>query len=618
MSVTRLVPLCELQESPSRCPVDATVVAVDLDAQPQLVIQAGNLPTTAMELRDLLAASGRLFDRGVPVRVIQTADGSSPAAAPLTRNNVVMEAHRLCQPIKAKDDEVVAVTLPDRLAQMYLDMTGEWGLPPLVGVSTAPVLSGDGGVREADGYDAATGLWCSGVPKLDLPAQPSRAEAEAALRLLREAFRTFPFADAARHPDPVFGVEVVDVAKAPGMDESVFLVGLLTAVCRSSLWLAPGLLVTAPAVSGAGSGKGLLVRGACAIAFGTRLRAFTMGGERQELDKRLAAELIEAQPALFLDNANGIALRSDTLASILTERPARVRLLGQTRMVPLNSTAFVAVTGNGLTVSEDLGRRFILCELDARCEDPELRPFPSGFLEEIEQRRAKLLAAALTIWRWGRQNAQALIRGKPLGSFETWAEWCRDPLVTLGCRDPVERIGALKANDPYRQRIADLFRTWWEHHGQKPVKANELAGAVKTIADPQERGRQYLATLLTRLAGTHAGGFVLSRQEPAGKWTAATYTLSKSTPDPTGHRTDRTDRSGAAASKAPMSPMSPMPDAVERTSRARADDGDPFASLRDPSLRLKLEQPEISTSGPGEAPLEEEDHLDNGLGGLWR
>ena len=168
--------------------------------------------------------------------------------------------------------------------------------------------------------------------------------------------------------------------------------------------------------------------------------------------------MIEAQPALFLDNANGVALRSDTLASVLTERPARVRLLGQTRMVPLNSTAFVAVTGNGLTVTEDLARRFIPCELDARCEDPELRPFPAGFLEDIERRRAELLAAALTIWRWGRQNATALTRGKPLGSFETWAEWCRDPLLTLGCRDPVERIEALKANDPRRQRIAELFR----------------------------------------------------------------------------------------------------------------------------------------------------------------
>jgi len=80
-----------------------------------------------------------------------------------------------------------------------------------------------------------------------------------------------------------------------------------------------------------------LVRAINAIAYGIQPRAFTVGAERHELDKRLAAELIEAQPAVFLDNANGMALRSDTLASVLTERPARVRLLGQTRMVALNS-----------------------------------------------------------------------------------------------------------------------------------------------------------------------------------------------------------------------------------------------------------------------------------------
>jgi hypothetical protein len=324
------------------------------------------------------------------------------------------------------------------------------------------------------------------------------------------------------------------------------------------------MLITSPSVSGAGSGKGLLVRAICTIAFGIHPRAFTAGSERQELDKRLAADLVEAQPCLFLDNANGIALRSDTLASVLTERPARVRLLGQTRMVPLNSVAFVAVTGNGLTVTEDLARRFTQCELDAHCEDPESRPFLPGFLYLIEQQRAELLVAALTIWRWGRQNAAMLPRGKPLGSFETWAEWCRDPLLALGCRDPVERVEALKANDPHRERIAELFRTWWEHHRATPMKVNELAEPVKGIADPQGRGRQYLATFVARLAGTRAAGFVLSRQESAGRWAPATYALAEATPtDETGHRThraDRRDERGSGVAAAPISPMGPMPD----------------------------------------------------------
>jgi putative DNA primase/helicase len=545
----------------------ADIVDFALREKPELIIHVGNLPATAEALRDLLSASGKLFDRGLPVRIIRPADGTLPSAVPLTKHNVVMETHRLCQPVKIGAGEHVPVTLSDRVAQMYLDMSGEWHLPPLAGVSTAPLLKTDGSICVADGYDAATGLWCCGVPRLTLPAQASHADAEAALAELRQAFRTFPFADAPRRWDSSLAIEVVDIACPPERDESAFLHALLTAVCRASLWLAPGLLLTAPAVSGAGTGKGLLARAICTIAFGTRPRAFTMGSDRQELDKRLAAELIEAQPALFLDNVNGIALRSDTLASVLTERPAHVRLLGQTRMVPLNSTAFISITGNGLSVTEDLARRFIPCQLDARCEDPELRQFGSGFLDQIERRRPELLVACLTIWRWGRQNATMLPRGKSLGSFETWAEWCRDPLFALGCRDPVERIQVLKANDPRRQRIAELFQVWWEHHGETPVKANQLAEPVQAVADPQGRGRQYLATFIAGLAGTHAAGFVLTRQESAGKWTAATYALTEAVPtDAIGHRTHRTHRTdglGGTTRPPPVGPMGPMPDAID-------------------------------------------------------
>ena len=258
---------------------------------------------------------------------------------------------------------------------------------------------------------------------------------------------------------------MVDLDHPPGRDESTFLVGLLTAISRPNLWLAPGFLVRAPEISGAGTGKGLLVRSICAIAFGIHPRAFTKGGDRQELDKRLASDLIEAAPVLFLDNVNGCMLRSDLLASVLTERPARVRPLGRTKMLALNCTAFIAVTGNGLTLSEDLVRRFLLCELDARCEDPEQRSFGSDYLAKIELRRAELLAAALTIWRWGRQNSPNLVPGRPLGSFEQWAEWCRDPLLALGCRDPVERMDEIKSDDPHRRQIVELFAAWAAHHG---------------------------------------------------------------------------------------------------------------------------------------------------------
>jgi len=502
--------------------------------KPELIIDAGELPNVAEELRDILAKSGMLFDRGLPVRVVAPLGGGLPVATPLTTHGVVRMAHQLCRPIKDGKN----ATLPDRVAALYLDMVGDWGLPQLVGITSSPLLSDDGSIRAAVGYDRDAGLYCWNIPDLSVPETPTKQHAQVALATLRRTFRTFPFADATRMFADELGVDVVDPKSPIGLDESGFLAGLMTAVCRQSLWLAPGFLFNAPQISGAGSGKGLLARAISAIAYGIRPRPFTPGNDRHEMDKRLVAELIEATPVIFMDNINGTLLRSNTLASIITERPSGVRELGKSRMIKLEHASFVVLTGNGLTVGEDLARRFIFSQLDPQLEDPESRPFKPGFLEEIERQRGELLAAALTIWRWGRQNANGLKPGIALGSFETWGIWVRDPLLALGCQDPVAQIREIKARDPHRQKVAELYELWWEHHGEVPTKASELADGVKVAIDPQGRGRQFIAKAVEDLAGTRQSGFVLTRQKGEGRKAVATYALKKVMPEgdrPGGH-----------------------------------------------------------------------------------
>jgi hypothetical protein len=237
-------------------------------------------------------------------------------------------------------------------------------------------------------------------------------------------------------------------------------------------------------------------------------------------------------------------------------------------MVALNSTAFIAVTGNGLRVSEDLARRFLLCELDARCEDPETRDFRPGFLDQVERRRTELLSAALTIWRYGRQRAGELEHGRPLGSFEDWCAWVRDPLLALGCRDPVERVELVKAQDPHRQQITELFQAWDACHGGAPIKAAELGEQVQRIIDPQGRGRQYIASRLAALTGTRAAGFVLMRQGAVGIWGAATFALRRTVPA----GDDGIEHRGHRGHRRPTVPMVPMPDGVGATGAPLDDD----------------------------------------------
>jgi hypothetical protein len=493
---------------------------------PELIINNSDPTAAAKQLAALISQRDDfLFNGNWPVQIMAEV-GAMPRAIEVAKESVRVLAHEICRPVKIthskRGTETEAVSLSNDVALLYLHgLQGRWNLRPFRGITTAPILSNDGHIRIASGYDPATGLWCHNVPTLSVPDKPSGKEAKAALERLRYVFRTFPFADGKQMRDQALGIDAIDPTHPPGLDESSFMAALLTGVCRQCLDFAPGFLCDAPTFSGAGTGKGLLVKAICIISSGVRPSAFTSGHNAEEFDKRLTAALVQAHPAVFLDNFNSKELKSDILASALTENPAMVRVMGQTKNVPLYVQTFIGITGNGVQPSEDMARRIITTHLDAKMENPEERKFRPGFLDDILATRAELLTDTLTIWRWGRQNPGALNAGKALGSYELWCEWVRDPLLTLGMHDPVERIAEIKASDPRRRELVELFDTWWEAHEDQQIKVAQLALEVIQHIDTaatQKDGknqfnRQKVARFLAQRADTRIGGYHLEREE---------------------------------------------------------------------------------------------------------
>jgi hypothetical protein len=477
---------------------------LDLDADPVAVAKA--LAALIASRRDIL------LNGHTPVRVV-IEQGQDPRAVELTPEAVRAYAYDICRCIKTgKNKDSVETPLKQDIAKLYLHgLEGEWGLRPLRGISTSPLLASDGSIRSASGYDEATGLWCHTIPAVSVPAQPTKDDAQKALLVLRHAFSTFPFGDAD------------NVGHLPQLDESTHLIALMTSTCRACLSLAPGFLYNAPSISGAGTGKGLLAKSACVVGSGVQPSAMTVGHSVEELDKRLVAAAIEARPAIYLDNFNEGMLDSHTLASFLTEDPARVRVLGHSKTMPLNTRAMVVITGNAVQIAEDMARRILQVMLDARMENPEQRSFAPGFLQSVFARRGKLLSECLTIWRWGVQQGDALPRGRPIGSYEQWARWCRDPLLALGCRDPIERLADIKAADPKRRQLIEVFTLWDRHHSDQPVTTTDLHLAVKEAIDPDAKrngdvvyyNRQRVAGFLRKHTDTRAGGFHLRAEVPA-------------------------------------------------------------------------------------------------------
>jgi hypothetical protein len=505
------------------------------DNLPELIVKGSDPTATAKDLAALIAKRDDfLFNGHAPVRIADEA-GCLPRALEVTTEMVRVLAHEICIPTKERKDERIPVPLSKDIAQLYLHgLEGSWGLKPFGGIVTAPMLSDEGGIRIASGYDARSALWCHNIPNITVPAKPTENDAKRALTRLRQFFRTFPFADAARLCDPDLAVEIVDLTKPAGLDESSFLAALLTAVCRQSLDLAPGFLCDAPNFSGAGTGKGLLVKAICVVASGVRPSAFTSGHDAEEFDKRLTSALTEAHPAVFLDNFNSKNLTSDILASVLTESPAQVRPMGHTKNVPLHTRTFIGITGNSVQIAEDMARRLLNTHLDAHMENPEQRKFAPGFLDRVFLERANLLAAALTIWRWGRQTKPKA--GKPVGSYEVWAQWCRDPLLALGMRDPVDRIAEIKAADPKRRALVAIFEQWWAAHGDQLLKAQDLDHEViKLIPNAITRdgviSRQKVAGFLAMNLAARVGGYALTKVPLTKK--VAGYKLTYEPEEPT-------------------------------------------------------------------------------------
>jgi len=165
------------------------------------------------------------------------------------------------------------------------------------------------------------------------------------------------------------------------------------------------------------------------------------------------------------------------------------------------------LTGNGLRVTEDLSRRFLTVKLNAGVESPEARSFAGNFLAEAKRDRGAILSDIFTIVRWGVQQGDNLPRGRPLGSFEAWGTMCRDAVMAFSGRDPVVDIANRQATDSRRSELAELVDVWLHHHGDRPVKANDLHENVRHILAPYGESRQRLADRLQRMDGIVYGAY---------------------------------------------------------------------------------------------------------------
>jgi hypothetical protein len=335
-----------------------------------------------------------------------------------------------------KRKQHVRIDPPGDVAEQILSMVGEWPFSPLNGLTQCPTLRRDGTLLDQPGYDEATGLVLVGnVPMPTIPARPTREQALRALALLLALLEEFPFVD--------------EESKA------VALSMIMTPVLRGAMIVAPMHLVTKPAP---GTGGSYLADCATMIATGERCAVESMAPNYGETEKRLIGSALAGFPIIGLDNCRG-DIAGDFFCQIVERPLMSLRALGKSDKHRVPNTFTMFANGNNVGVAEDMVRRTIRSGLDANIENPEIRRFNGNPLAAITRNRGKYIAATLIIplahIAAGRPSDRP-----PLLSFEDWCGLVRDPLIWLGCADPVKTQEKLRTDDPRKVEKIAIFEAW--------------------------------------------------------------------------------------------------------------------------------------------------------------
>jgi hypothetical protein len=442
--------------------------ALNLTGLPVIVVNNRQLRDVTAEvllaLYETNAAKPGIFTRGGSlVRVSKDAKGNpyiEPLSESALRGVITRSANFITVTRNAKGEvSETQVSPPSGVVKDILSLSC-WKFPSLLAIIEVPVMRPDGSILAQPGYDAATSLYyhpSSDLMMPTIPDTPTESDLKAATALIKNVICDFPFD-----------------SEASGANA---IATMLTPIVRPMLdGLAPLAVFDKPQP---GTGASLL---ADVIAFiATGQTAGMLGGQRKEEEwrKAITTILLCGRSVVVIDNVDGY-LNSTSLATVLTARIWRDRILGRNEEVLLPNMATWIANGNNIRLLGDLPRRAYRVRLDAQMAQPWLRPSDEfkhpDLIKWVKEKRSDIIAAMLTVTRsW-------IVAGKPkpkdLGTIGSYEPFCE---VLGGILDYIKVKGFLgNLQQMYSEMDAEtpqwenFLEAWQEVFGDAGVTATEV------------------------------------------------------------------------------------------------------------------------------------------------
>jgi hypothetical protein len=426
------------------------------NGKPSIIVNDRQLPDITADAVSALSAANnppRLFQRGGAMARLQTRQKDKAPFlqlldAAMLRGSLARAANWI-RFSETNDAANIKNVSPPVDVVRDVEALPEYDLPYLQSVVECPVFAPDGELVATPGYHPGAQLWYhpSGLQDLPpVPTNPTREEIDKAKDLLLvELLGDFPFQDDASLAHTLAALLLPFVR--PMVDGPT-----------------PLHLLDAPVE---GTGKTLLSICVALVSTGRPAEGIAEAGSHEEWRKRITAALVEAAPHFFLDNINQV-LDSGALASALTARVWKDRVLGVSKTVALPVLCVWLASGNNVRLSREMIRRTLWIRLDSKTDAPwERTDFRHpNLITWARANRPSLVWAALVL-------CQAWIAaGKPagkqtLGMFESWAE------VMGGILDVAQVPGLLANAKNFRKTATDktdewrcFVLAWWKEYQQ--------------------------------------------------------------------------------------------------------------------------------------------------------
>lgn len=237
-------------------------------------------------------------------------------------------------------------------AELANSNTYRGSMPQITGISNIPLITRRGRVvDDAWKYDEELKTFFS------CRFSVKRYHPDEALRILKEPFVDFPFANGHSTEDPE-----VALGERFGRYHAAAVSAILAGIVRPAIDICPMYVITSSQYSDGKSVMSNAIAASLGMEGGTPNSPLTRGGSDEEQEKQISSVLARGKRVVVYDNHDG-EFRSSALTETLTSSVPEFRVLGKSEIRAVPNRSMFIVNGVNMVLASDLQTRSVTVRL---------------------------------------------------------------------------------------------------------------------------------------------------------------------------------------------------------------------------------------------------------------